>query len=294
MTIAGTTASPSPEVGAVTRVACCQLAPVVGDLTGNADRAQAAVEQALAAGAEVVVLPELCTSGYVFETPEEAAALAIGRDHRIVAGWADAAASSGAVVAGGFAERGDDGRIYNSAVIFPGAGPPAFYRKLHLWDREKLWFTPGSEFPPVIDSPCGRLAVIVCYDLEFPEFTRALALAGVQLLLVPTNWPRLPRPEGERPAEVVIAMAAARANRMAIACCDRAGSERGQEWEQGAAIIGADGWVLAESREPGLLAAGVDLQAALDKRHTELADAFGDRRPDFYGSVAGAPAGAPH
>jgi len=277
----------------VTRVACQQIAPAVGDLAGNAERAQAAIEEALEAGAEVVVLPELCTSGYVFESQEEAASLAIGRDDPMLAGWAGAAGRSGAVIAGGFAERGEDGLIYNSAVMFPGAGPPAFYRKLHLWDREKLWFAPGSEFPPVIDSPVGRLGVIVCYDLEFPELTRALALAGVQLLLVPTNWPKLSIPEGERPVEVVIAMAAARANRMAIACCDRAGSERGQAWEQGATIVGPDGWVRAESREPGLITAEVDLQAALQKRYTDLADVFGDRRPDFYGSVAGAPAGAP-
>lgn len=278
----------------MTRVACQQIAPVVGDLPGNADRAQAAIERALEAGAEVVVLPELCTSGYMFETQGEADSLAIGRDHPILASWADAARRSGAVIAGGFSERGEDGLIYNSAVVFSGDGPPAFYRKLHLWDREKLWFTPGSEFPPVIDSAVGKVAVIVCYDLEFPELTRALALAGVQLLLVPTNWPKLPRPEDERPAEVVIAMAAARANRIAVACCDRAGEERGQEWEQGATIVGPDGWVRAESHEPGLLTAEVDLQAALEKRHTDLADAFGDRRPDFYGSVRDAPAGGPH
>ena len=146
----------------MTLVACQQIAPVLGDLSGNAERARAAIEQALEAGAEVVVLPELCTSGYVFESQAEAAVLAIGRDHPILAGWADAAVRSGAVVAGGFAERGEDGLIYNSAAVFPGAGPPAFYRKLHLWDREKLWFTPGSEFPPVIDSALGKLAVIVC------------------------------------------------------------------------------------------------------------------------------------
>jgi predicted amidohydrolase len=198
------------------------------------------------------------------------------------------------VIAGGFCEHGQDGLIYNSAAVFPGSGPPAFYRKLHLWDREKLWFAPGSELPPVIDSPVGKVAVIVCYDLEFPELTRALALAGTQLLLVPTNWPVVARPAGERPAEVVTAMAAAGANRMAIACADRCGTERGQDWEQGTTIVGPDGWVRAESREPGPLTAEVDLMAALRKRHTDLADAFGDRRPDFYGSVAGAPAGAPH
>jgi predicted amidohydrolase len=278
----------------VTLVACHQLAPVVGDLAGNAQRAQTAIEQALEARAQVIVLPELCTSGYMFGSQEEAAALAIRRDDAILAGWAAAANDSGAIIAGGFCERGEDGLIYNSAVVFPGAEAPAFYRKLHLWDREKLWFAAGSEFPPVVDSAVGKLSLIICYDLEFPELTRAVALAGTQLVMVPTNWPFVPKPAGERPAEVVIAMAAAGANRMAIACADRCGSERGQDWEQGATIVGADGWVLAESREPGLITADVDLTAALDKHYTELADAFADRRPEFYGSVVGAPAGAPH
>jgi predicted amidohydrolase len=273
----------------VTRVACQQLAPVLGDLAGNAARAQAAIEEAIRAGADIVVLPELCTSGYMFKSEAEAADAAITRDDPVLAGWADAARRGGAVVAGGFCERGEDGRIYNSAAVFPGDGDPAFYRKLHLWDREKLVFAPGMEFPPVIDTPAGRLAVVVCYDLEFPGLTRALALANAQLLLVPTNWPLVPRPPHERPPEVVIAMAAARANRVAIACADRCGTERGQAWTQGATIIGPDGWVVAESRAPGLISAELDLDAARDKRLTEHAHIFKDRRPAFYASVAGTP-----
>ncbi len=275
----------------MTRVACQQLAPVLGDLAGNAARAQAAIEEAVSAGADVVVLPELCTSGYMFESEAEAADAAITRDDPVLARWADAARRSGAVVAGGFCERGDDGRIYNSAAVFPGDGEPAFYRKLHLWDREKLVFAPGTAFPPVIDTRAGRLAIVVCYDLEFPELTRALALANTQLLVVPTNWPLVPRPAHERPPEVVIAMAAARANRMAIACADRCGAERGQDWTQGTTIIGPDGWVAAESRAPGLVTADIDLDSALDKRLTEHAHIFEDRRPAFYASVVGVEAG---
>ncbi|WP_249011926.1 nitrilase-related carbon-nitrogen hydrolase [Conexibacter sp. DBS9H8] len=277
----------------MTRIACQQIAPVLGELAANAAAAEAAIRAALDAGAEVVVLPELCTSGYMFSGPEQAAGVAIGRADPILAAWAKLARESGAVICGGFCEACADGRLYNSAALFPGAGPPSFYRKLHLWDREKLVFTPGSELPPVIDTAVGRVAAVVCYDLEFPELTRAIALAGAQLLLVPTNWPHFPRPAGERPAEVVVAMATARMNRMAVACADRAGIERGQAWEQGATIVGADGWVAAESREPGLIVADVDLEAALDKRFTELADAFGDRRSDLYGSPAGVPAGTP-
>jgi predicted amidohydrolase len=279
----------------LTVVACHQLAPVLGDLAGNAARAQAAIDGSISAGADVVVLPELCTSGYMFEGPEEAATVALRREDPILAGWAAAANRSRTLVAGGFCELGEDGRIYNSAAIFPGLGSETgiFYRKLHLWDREKLVFTPGSEMPPVFETGVGRASLIICYDLEFPELTRTLALAGTQLLLVPTNWPLVPRPDGERPPEAVIAMAAARANRMAVAIADRAGTERGQAWTQGTTIIGADGWVAAETREPGGLVGEVDLNLALDKRLTEHAHLFEDRRPEFYSSLSGTAADSP-
>lgn len=266
----------------MTRVACQQLAPVLGDLAANRELALAAIREAVGDGADVVVLPELITSGYMFESPQAAAAVAIGRDHEILAEWAAEAARAEIVLAGGFCEHGDDGRIYNSAAVFDATGLRAVYRKLHLWDREKLVFTPGSALPPVLDTRVGRLAVIICYDLEFPELTRSLALAGTQLLLVPTNWPLVPRPEDERPPEAMIAMATARVNRMAVACADRLGLERGQEWTGGTTIIGVDGWVAAESRAPGLVTADVQLEPALDKRLTEHADAFADRRPELY------------
>jgi predicted amidohydrolase len=269
----------------VTRLACQQLAPTIGDLEVNRTLALAAIRDAVSAGADVVVLPELITSGYMFTSTEEAAAVAIGADHEILREWAAEAAAADIVLVGGFCELGQDGAVYNSAAVLDATGLRAVYRKLHLWDGEKLIFTPGTESPPVIDTRVGRIAVIICYDLEFPELTRSVALAGAQLLAVPTNWPLVPRPAGERPPEVLIAMAAARVNRMAVACADRVGPERGMEWTGGATIIGVDGWVAAESRAPGLLSADVDLAPALDKRLTDLADAFGDRRPELYGGV---------
>jgi predicted amidohydrolase len=269
----------------VTRVACQQLAPEFGDLAANLELTMGAIGEAADAGADVVVLPELVTSGYVFSTPEEAAALAVDTDSEILRAWAREAAQRDLVIAGGFCERGEDGRIYNSAAVFDAGGLRAVYRKLHLWDREKLFFTPGSAPPPVLDTRVGRISLVICYDLEFPELTRSVALAGAQLLLVPTNWPLVPRPEGEHPPEALIGMAAARVNRMAVACADRLGTERGQEWTGGTSIIGPDGWVAAESRAPGLVVADLDLDAALDKRLAEGANAFGDRRPELYGAL---------
>jgi predicted amidohydrolase len=270
----------------MTRIAVQQVAPVLGELERNRAMTDAAIREAVAAGADVVVLPELVTSGYVFLSPEEAAAAAIDRDHAILRDWAEHARRAGVIVVGGFCERGDDGLLYNSAALIDETGLRAVYRKLHLWDHEKLLFTPGAASPPIADTRVGRVGVLICYDLEFPELTRWAALAGAQLLAVPTNWPLVPRPDGERPPEALIAMAAARVNRMAIACADRLGTERGVAWTGGATIIGVDGWVLAERRDEGLLVADVELAEALEKRLTEHADAFGDRRPDIYASLA--------
>ncbi len=197
-----------------------------------------------------------------------------------------ARAAPNATIVAGFPERTDDSQtIYNSAAVIHSGGLQATYRKSHLWDQEKLWFTPGQDAPRVLDTPHGRIGVLICYDLEFPELTRTLALAGAELITVPTNWPVGPHPPGERPAEVIVAMAAAHGNRVFIACCDRAGTERGQEWHQGTSIIDSDGWVVSAQPGIGPAAAEVDLALAREKTYTGLADAFADRRPELYGAV---------
>lgn len=284
----------------MTRIVCHQLAPVIGDLDANRALSTTAIAEAVAAGADIVVLPELITSGYMFESTAEAAAVAITAAHPLFEDWRRAAAKAAggsAVVVGGFCEAGDDGLTYNSAAVVDGDGVRAVYRKVHLWDGEKLVFTPGDQVPPVIDTDYGRIGVLVCFDLEFPEFPRTLALAGADLIAVPTNWPLGPRPAGERPAEVQIAMAAARVSRVFVACADRTGTERGQEWTGGTSIVDEEGWVL-DAVDPleypdgiGPAAADVDLSRARDKSYTALADVFADRRPELYGALSAPRAG---
>jgi predicted amidohydrolase len=267
----------------MTRIVCRQLAPRLGKLEANHRMILDAVTADTAAGADVLVLPELATSGYVFASAEEVDASAITPDDPRIGQWA-AAIRNDAVVVCGYAERGPDGAFYNSALILDATGVLAAYRKVHLWDREKLFFTPGSHPAPVVETRFGRIAVMVCYDLEFPEYTRRAALDGADLIAVPTNWPLAARADGERPPEVVIAQAAARVNHVVIACCDRSGTERGQEWMQGTAIVDAEGWPLAiagagEGREA---AADVDLRASRDKAITARNHVFDDRRPELY------------
>ena len=130
-----------------------------------------------------------------------------------------------------------DGLVYNSAAVVDGTGVLAVYRKTHLWDKEKLVFTPGAAAPPVVDTPVGRVGVLICFDLEFPEMPRTLALGGAELIVAPTNWPLETVPDGERVPEVTVAMAAAYSNHVAIAACDRVGIERGQDWNGASCIV---------------------------------------------------------
>ncbi len=265
-------------------VACCQLAPRIGELERNRARAQAAILQAAENGARIVVLPELANSGYVFADATEARGCAEQLDGPTVRSWTALAREHDLVIVGGVCE--DDGAVLrNTSVIVDGTGVRAVYRKAHLWDRESLFFAPGAERPPVVETEHGRIGTMVCYDLEFPEWVRLAALAGADLLCAPTNWPREPRPATERPAEVVRVQAGASSNRMFIAACDRCGTERGVEWVSGTAIVGPEGFPLAGpvcADEPTTVSANCDLARARDKRTSERNDVFDDRRPELY------------
>lgn len=263
------------------RIACCQFAPEVGDLRANARLIEEQIAAAVGAGADVVVLPELATSGYMFSRPDEARSVALAPSAEVFASWS--AAARDALVVGGYCELGDDGNLYNSAVLVDAGTVVANYRKTHLWDREKLVFTPGAVLPRVVDTRRGRIAMMICYDLEFAEVTRHVVLAGAELIVAPVNWPLAPRPDGERPGEVVTAMSTARTNKVAVACCDRAGVERGQHWTEGTSIVDANGWVVATSGPGTAMAiADVDLALSRDKTLTEYVDLLADRRIDLY------------
>lgn len=272
----------------VTVVACCQVAPVLGDPAANRELAADAVSGAAARGASVVVLPELVSSGYVFESRAEAMASAEAADGQTVTLWARLAAEHEVVVVGGFCERAG-GELFNSAALVDSGGLRCVYRKAHLWDAERLWFCAGSAAPPVVATRFGRIAVLICYDLEFPEWVRLPALDGAQLLCAPTNWPAFPRPDGERPAEIVRVQADAAVNRMFIAACDRTGGERGVAWVGGSVIVDADGWPLAggsATAGPLTITARCRLGTALDKAIGPRNDVHADRRPGLYGRVA--------
>lgn len=273
------------------RIACCQIAPDIERAQSNPDLAQTALADALEKGAQIVLLPELCNSGYVFGSEEEARALANPVDGELLHTWAQAAKHGDAVVIGGFAELAPDGTLYNSSALVDGQGVRAVYRKLHLWHEESLWFAPGADPAPVIPTRFGRIGLAICYDIEFPELTRGLALDGAELITLPANWPHDQDPPNGRPILHDLATTTAYLNKVFVAVCDRCGAERGVEFEGGTVIADPHGTLLAgpiKHRGPDTIAADCDLATARYKRTSARNDAFADRRPESYAGMLSA------
>jgi len=267
----------------VTRVAAAQLSLSVGDVAGNRRAGIEAIAAAAADGAELVVLPELSDTGYVFADREEAEALC--DPGPTLAGWVEAAEVHRVVVVGGYCGREGDA-LTNSAVVVDASGPLVRYDKVHLWGREPEVFTAGSLPPPVVDTALGRIGLMICYDLEFPEWVRLAADAGADVVAAPVNWPLAERPPGERPIEVVKAQAAAAYYGVHVVVADRCGADRGTRWVGGACVADRSGYLVAgPSLEdaPGLVTAELDLTAARDKRLGSRNHLVDDRRPDLYG-----------
>ena len=273
-------------------VASVQMGPFVGEKSRNLQASVRLIELAAAKGAQVVVLPELCSSGYVFESREEAFANADQiPDGESTAVWAEAAQRLNIYVVAGTAERAGE-RLFNSAVLVGPKGYIGTYRKLHLWGDEHLFFEAGDLGLPVFHTEIGRLAAVICYDGWFPEVYRLLAMRGADIVCMPTNWvPML----GQRPQHISMAntraMASAHSNSLNIVCANRVGTERGQPFIGGSLIVGSDGWPVAGPASPDgeeILYAQFNLKASRGGRHlTPFNDVVRDRRDDVYDPMLG-------
>lgn len=269
-------------------VAACQLAARID--APDPGIMIRAVRAAAAAGATLVVLPELAVCGYLFRDAAEARAAAEPLDGPTVTLLRELSAELGCVIVAGLVELGADREPYNTAVLVEAGELRVSYRKVHLWGREPELFVPGSAPPPVVDTAAGRVAVMICYDLEFPEWVRLAAQAGAEIVAAPVNWPWYPVPDGEPPLEVLKARAAAGTYRVHVVVADRWGAERGTTWLGASVVCAADGALLAGppavgphgEAGPALVTAVLDPAVARDKSIGPHNDALRDRRPDLY------------
>ncbi|MFG2192147.1 carbon-nitrogen hydrolase family protein [Streptomyces sp. NPDC048639] len=237
-----------------------------------------AARRAARAGARLLLTSELYLTGYaVGDALPELAEPADGPGARRVA---EIAAAHGLAIAYGYPER-DGGALHNSVqLIGPGGDRLANYRKTHLFGAfETAWFTPGDE--PVVQADLDgvRLGLLICYDVEFPETVRAHALAGTELLLVPTAL--------MRPYEIVahtVLPARAWESQLYIAYANRCGPEGDFDFAGLSCLAAPDGTARARAGSgEDLIHADVDpgFLKASRAENTYL----GDRRPGLYGSL---------
>ncbi|MQA76284.1 MAG: carbon-nitrogen hydrolase [Solirubrobacterales bacterium] len=139
---------------------------------------------------DLIVTPELCTTGYDLDGfRARGAELAEPLDGPTVALTMDLAAARRCTLVVGLLERGDGGALYDTAVVVRPDGTAAPYRKTHLYPPEYEVFTPGDQLFPVA-TPSGRLGPLICFEHAFPEIATTLALDGAQILAIPSAVPR--------------------------------------------------------------------------------------------------------
>ena len=265
------------------KVAIAQAHLQVGDVPGNILETKKLIKEAVAQGAQIVVLPELANSGYVLESKEELSNM-LKQDHCLEV-WQQESKENNLIIVAGFAEEKDN-NFYNSSVIIIDGEIKTIQPKSHLWENEKKFFTPGNKVPEIIETKYGKISTMICYDAEFPEYVRNVSEKGCQLLCVPLNWATgaYNKPSHEkRPMELLKIMTMAANNKIWIAICDRAGKERNIEWLGSSAVINPDGWPIAEvGPKSGIAIAEIDLKTAVDKKISPLNHVFEDRRTELY------------
>lgn len=267
------------------RVAAIQSNVVFNDPEANADRAIDELRRLARDAVQLAVLPECFLTGYCVDSDDEARDIAIPRDHPALRRVEAAAGETGVFAVLGFAERGGD-KLYNTVALFEPCAKPRYYRKTHLpflgYDR---FSTPGDELP-LFETGLGTIGVQICFDQRLPEPTRALALAGAELILIPTNWP-----VGAENSADIMCIARAAENRVWVVTADRVGVENGFTFLGRSKIIAPSGAVVAAAgADEEVLVADIDLAEARTKRTVNVPgkyemETFATRRPELYAQV---------
>jgi len=257
-----------------------------GDVATNLRRLGEQAHVAARAGARLLVCPEMFLTGYNIGR-EEAARLAEPVDGPALGRAREIAAGAGMALLFGYPERGADGQVYNAAVLIERDGRIlANTRKCHLFgDLDRGMFRAAGAPSATIALDEFRVGILICYDVEFPEAVRLHALAGSDLVLVPTA---LMEPY-EVVAEIVVP-ARAFENQVFMAYANRAGREGDLVYCGRSCVVAPDGADLARAgRSEELIVADLDPERLRASRR--LNTHLMDRRPELYGPLAERPGG---
>jgi predicted amidohydrolase len=257
------------------KIGFMQFAPTLGDVQATMSRIDKLSRRC--AGADLLVLPELCNSGYNFESAEQAWATSEEIGNSIFLDYLGTLCRKhNFYVVSGFNER-DGNRLYNSAVLVGPEGYTGQYRKLHLFMNEKDFFQPGDAGLPVFNIESCKVGMLVCFDWIFPEVWRILALKEVDIICHPSN---LVLPGLAQRAIPIHALT----NRVYVVTANRIGTEGDLTFTGMSTIADPKGEVLAQAsrdeEEIGLVSVNIEL--ARDKDITPRNHIIADRRPEEY------------
>lgn len=262
------------------RVGFVQFEPIFGEKERNIRRSVELIESV---EADLLVLPELCTTGYLFVSKEEVERLAEPiPDGPTVAVWRESSARKGVHIVAGLAEEAN-GKLFNAALLIRPDGRVHVYRKAHLFYEEKRWFEPGDTGFRVYDIGEARIGMMVCFDWIFPEVARILSLNGADILCHPAN---LVLPYG--PDAMVTRCIE---NRVFAITSNRTGTEqRGSQkltYIGMSEIVDPKGNILARADQCGEGVRVVEIHptTARDKKVTAYNPLFADRRVELYGAL---------
>ena len=266
-------------------VAGIQMEPVILDKNRNLARCLELINVAAGKGAKLIVLPEAALTGYVFSSLEEARSIAEpvpGPSTDIIL---NSCRKLNIYVAIGLIEK-NRGKYYNTAVLLGPSGLIGKYRKLHLPCAGIDRFLNHGDLPlRVYDTDVGRIGLGICYDLDFPEHARVLALSGAEVIILITNWP-----EGIEFVPEHVVPTRARENHIYCVAVNRVGEERGIKFFGRSKFVDCSGASIAEGKpyEEDILYAEINPAQAKEKHQVivkgELeSNIIKDRRPEFYG-----------
>jgi len=272
------------RLGGSMRIALVQQ-HATDDRNDNLQRGLRALDEAAAGGAELVCYAELAFEPFYPQRPAEGdpRALAQGVPGPVTEAFAERAAALGVVVVLNLYERDGDDCFDSSPVIDADGSLLGRTRMVHITDypcfHEQGYYAPGDTGAPVFDTRVGKVGVSICYDRHYPEYMRALAVAGAELVVVPQAGAIGEWPEGLYEAELRVA---AFQNGYFTALCNRVGAEECLDFAGESFVCGPDGRVLASAPEgeDHILYADIDLSEVADSHARTLF--LRDRRPELY------------
>ncbi|MGD9510939.1 MAG: carbon-nitrogen hydrolase family protein [Geminicoccaceae bacterium] len=249
-------------------------------VAANLDRLEETAREAARLGAGLLIAPEMFLSGYAIG-PERVRSLAEPVSGSSAARAAAIARDADIALLYGYPELGEDGQVYNAALLLDRSGVPlANHRKTHLFsDLDRGAFAPGHGPPTLAELDGVKVGVLICYDVEFPENVRALAVAGAELVAVPTA--------NMVPFSFVmdhVIPTRAYENHLFVAYVNRCGSEDSLDYLGGSCVCGPDGTDLARAGAgEALLTADLDLTRLRER--PPLNTYLADRRPELYAGL---------